>query len=348
MATPRRNPRRQASQAGQQARLNAIAAKIRSDNQARKERLARQVITALSPGYGPAERKKRRERRARIQKKGGLLGMRAGPLARGGSFYRTMPSERNRFVAGYGLGHMRGDRARNNKTQKPINFATYINPRGALGRSVMANVVAMSDERNRRRALRQRRLARAHGGTSAQNFKNTTYEFRVPMTPREKLVKRIEKRIAQALANPNKPLKLRAPVPVQKAGQKGGTPYVVVSAPTYRANLLARYNRGKGAAQKARKQQKAYFRELTDMYKRYKTTRQPIPPRLMLAYKMMRQMKRTKALAKKKAKVNGGSSPVARRTRTGRAAGMARYKDLEKRQKAAEAKRRRRGVGPAA
>ena len=348
MATPRRNPLRQASQAGQQARQNAIAAAIKRKNQAQKKRLQEQILTALSPLGGAAERKKRSERRARILKAGGLTGMRAGPLARGGSFYATMPSERNKFVAGYGLGHMRGDRARNNKTGKAINFATYINPRGALGKEVMANVVAMSDERNRRRALRQRRIARAHGGTSAQNFKNTTYAFRVPMTPREKLVKRIEKRIAQALANPNKPLKLRRPVPVQRAGQTGGTPYNIVSAPTYRANLLARYNRGKGAAQKARKQQKAYFRMIKDMYKRYKTTRQPIPPRLMLAYKMMRQMKRTKALTKKKAKVNAGSSPVARRTRVGRAAGMARYKDLEKRQKAAAAKRRRRGVGAAA
>jgi len=312
-------------------------------------KLGKQLLVALSPVGGAVEKRDRAARRNLVKTSGGLMTLRDGPL--GMQFYQQAPKASNTHLGGYGFGHRRGARKRQNDGQL-VNVAAYMPQTGPLKKySQLAD--AMHAQRQRAKALRQRRIARKYAGTSAKNFANTTYLFREPMTPREKLLKRIEKRIALAMANPStKPLKLRTRVPVARKGTKGGTLYYDVSPSTYRSALLKRYNSGKGAAKKAGRGQRAYFRMVKDAYTAKKRLRDPVPEQIALAYKMMLRMKKAKALAKKRAKVNGGSSPVARRTRAGTAAtGISierRYKDLDKRQAAAAKKRRQRPSASAA
>ena len=309
------------------------AAKEKARQREYADKLGKQLLVALSPEGGVVEKKERAGRRKLIKNYGGLLTLRNGKL--GMQFYDQAPMETNTHLGGYGLGHRRGARMRQNDGNL-VNVAGYMPQTGALKKySQLAN--AMHAQRQRAKALRQRRIARQYGGTSAKKFANTTYLFREPMTPREKLVKRIEKRIALAMANPQtRPLKLRTRGPGTWNGTTGGTPYYSVSPSTYRSELLKRYNSGRGPAKKVGRGQRAYFRMVKDAYTARKRLRQPVPDQIKLAYKIMLRMKRAKALAKKKAKVNGGSPPVARRTRATTAATATftakKYKDLAKRQ----------------
>lgn len=326
----------------------AIASGIAEAKRDYVNKLKKQMLVALSPTGGAPEKKQRVARRALIQNYGGLLTLRNGKL--GMQFYDQAPKETNTHLGGYGLGHRRGARMRKNDG-KLVNVAGYMPQTGALKKySQLAN--AMHTQRQRAKALRQRRIARQYGGTSAKNFANTTYLFREPMTPREKLLKRIKARIALA-ASGGKPLKLRQKIRVPAKGTRGGVPYMAVSPGTYQSALLKRYNSGKGPAKKVGRGQRAYFRMVKDAYQTKKRLRQPVPEQIALAYKMMLRIKKAKALAKKKAKVNAGSaSPVARRTRAATTAtatsAAKKYKDLEKRQKAAAAKRRQRRASAAA